>query len=228
VPRLSRRAVTAAWLFGGLLAQAFAQGGIFTCVDAKGRRLTADRPIVECADREQRELSPSGLVKRRITPSLTAAERAAEEENARKALEERNRFAEEKRRERALLTRYPDRAAHDKERNAAVTQADEVIAAANQHTAELMLQRKGLDRELEFFKKDPSKVPLKLKRLIEENEQHVQAQQRFVVAQEAEKQRVAARFEEELAKLSQLWAQRAASITEPAAATAGLAAGPKP
>ena len=48
----------------GAAGHAWAQAGIYTCVDAKGRRLTSDRPIVECLDREQKELTPNGNVKR--------------------------------------------------------------------------------------------------------------------------------------------------------------------
>ena len=55
-----------------------AAGGIYTCVDRNGRRLTADRPIPECLDREQRELSPSGMTRRQIGPSLTELEVLAE------------------------------------------------------------------------------------------------------------------------------------------------------
>ncbi|OYX12745.1 MAG: DUF4124 domain-containing protein, partial [Acidovorax sp. 32-64-7] len=35
-------------------AQQSNTGSIYTCVDRQGRRLTADRPIAECLDREQR------------------------------------------------------------------------------------------------------------------------------------------------------------------------------
>lgn len=227
MPGWSGRAVTAGWLFGGLLAQACAQA-IFTCVDAKGRRLTADRHIAECIDREQTELSPGGLVKRRIGPSLTAVERAAEEDKARRALEERNRLADEKRRYRALLTRFPERTAHDKERSEAITQADQVIAAANKRTADLLVQRQRLDAELQFFNSDASRAPPKLKRLIEENEQQMQAQKRFVAGQEAEKQRINARFDKELATLTPLWAQRTAAVAGPAAAAAAMPAPVKP
>jgi hypothetical protein len=197
-------------LFGGLLAQATGQS-IYTCVDAKGRRLTADRPIAECTDREQTELNPTGTVKRKIGPQLTAQERAAEEEKARVAMEERKRLAEEKKRDRALLTRYPDNATHDKERGAAMALVDEVIAMAHRRTAELAAERQRLDAELEFFGRDMSKVPAKLKRQIEENSASMQAQQRFVAGQEEEKRRVAARFDEELVKLKQLWAQQGPS-----------------
>src|SRR3569832_1234255 len=97
----------AVWAALAPAAQAQVQK-IYTCVDAKGRRITADRPIVDCLDREQAELSPTGQVVRKIGPAPTAVERAAAEEKARREIEERNRIVEEKRRDRALLSRYPD------------------------------------------------------------------------------------------------------------------------
>jgi hypothetical protein len=200
------RAIVGGLLSAGLLAQAWGQG-IFTCVDAKGRRLTADRPIAECIDREQTELGPTGLVKRRIAPEPTAAERAVQEQKARRALEERNRLAEEKKRDRALLTRYPDRAAHDKERAASLALADEVIATANRRIVELAAEHKRLEAELEFYGNDPSRVPPKLKRQIDENTGNVEAQKRFILGHEEEKRRVSARYDEELAKLKVLWPQ---------------------
>jgi hypothetical protein len=206
------RAVIGGLLSAGLLAQAWGQG-IFTCVDAKGRRLTADRPIAECIDREQTELGPTGLVKRKIAPELTAVERAAAEEKARKSVEERNRLADEKKRDRALLTRYPDRAAHDKERAASMALADEIIATANRRNIELVAERQRLDAELEFFKGDPSKVPAKLKRQIEENANSMLAQKRFVAGHEEERRRVSARYDEELARLQQLWAMQDTPVT---------------
>lgn len=200
-----------------LVAPAIAQG-IFTCVDSKGRRLTADRPIAECLDREQKEITPGGTVKRRIGPSLTADERAAEEAKAAKEAEERNRLAEEKKRDRALLTRYPDRAAHDKERTASIALIDGVIGAANKRMGELAAQRKRMDAELEFFKADPAKAPALLKRQIDENQLQMDGQKRFVANQEAEKQRINARADEELGKLKLLWAQLAGPATAAAPA----------
>lgn len=187
--------------------------GIYSCVDAKGRRLTSDRPIPECIDREQTELSPSGRVVRKIGPSLTADERAAEEDKAKRALEERTRLAEEKRRDRALLARYPDRATHDKERSAALASVDEVIRTANKRTEELKSDRKKIDAELEFYKGDAAKVPPQVKRRIEENEQLVAAQKRFIANKEDEKKRIGARYDEELGRLKPLWAQHAAAVT---------------
>lgn len=191
--------------------------GIYTCTDAKGRKLTADRPILDCIDREQKEITPSGTVVRKLGPSLTAQERAAEEERARAAAEERARVVEEKRRDRALLTRYPDRAVHDKERAAALATADEVIAAANGRLRELQAQRKKLNQELEFYKGDASKVPLATRRQMEELDQQAQAQSRFIANQQEEKKRISTRYDEELLRLKALWAQQ---YVAPAAAAA--------
>jgi hypothetical protein len=206
--------VTALLLAGGCAcawAQAAAQsaGSIYTCVDAKGRRLTSDRPIPECLDRPQKELSPTGTVRRTLGPSLTAQERALEDERQRRLQEEQVRADEEKRRNKALLARYPNQAAHDRERALAQDQVDDIIAAASRRSVELEAQRKALMAEAEFFKDNPARMPAKLKKQIEENQQHAAAQVRFVADQREEKKRIDRRFDDELARLRGMWGQQA-------------------
>jgi Skp family chaperone for outer membrane proteins len=200
---------------------AAASDSIYTCIDSKGHRLTADRPIPDCIDREQTELSPGGLTRRKIGPSLTAAERAAQEEQDRRQAEERARAEEEKRKQRALLVRFPNQETHDKERADALALVDSVTAAAQRRTEELQRQRRFLERELEFYQLDPSKTPPKLKRQVEEIDTQLAAQKRFIVDQDVEKVRVNARFDEELARLKVLWAQQAAGVQPPVANAAG-------
>ena len=69
---------------GGVRAQS-----IYTCVDAKGNKRTADRPIAECSDREHRLLGKDGTVKRIVPPTQTPNERAAKEAAERKEAEDR-------------------------------------------------------------------------------------------------------------------------------------------
>ena len=156
------------------LTAAYAQqqpvDGIYTCTDAKGRKLRSDRPIPECTDREQNILNPSGTVKAKVGPTLTAQERAAQEEKDKLALEEKARQNEEKRRDRALLLRYPSRAVHDKERAEALNQIGVVVQAANNRMVELRRQRKDIDAEMEFYVKDPSKAPPSVRRQIEDKD----------------------------------------------------------
>lgn len=187
------------------------RSGIYTCIDAHGRRITSDRPIQECIDREQRELGPSGTVRRVVPPSYTAEERARIEAQRRAEDEARARVNEERRRERALLIRYPNQDAHDKDRAVALAQVDEVVDAVKKREQELVTQRKEIDLELEFYQNDPTRVPAWLKRKLEDNEQQVQVQKRFLSEQDQEKRRINERFDEELAKLRQLWSQVAGS-----------------
>jgi len=179
--------------------------GVYTCVDAKGRKLTADRPIPECTDREQKVLNPSGTVKAKVGPTLTAQERADLEVKEKREVEERSRTADEKRRDRALLTRYPNKAVHDQERKEALAQIGVVIQAAKNRLEELTKQRIAIDEEMEFYKKDPNKAPAYVRRQQEENIQSQAVQRRFISEQEAEIKRVNARFDDELVRLRQLW-----------------------
>ena len=207
--RRFRRSITvllAAWMTGS-----WAQSpppviaGVYTCTDAKGRKLTSDRPIPECTDREQKVLNPSGTVKAKIGPSLTALEKAEIDRQEKREQEERNRIADERRRDRALLSRYPNKELHDGERKDAIAQIQVVIHTAQNRLAELAKQRVTIDGEMEFYKKDPSKAPAYVRRQLQENNQSQAAQQKFITEQEAEIARINARFDEELTRLRQLW-----------------------
>lgn len=183
--------------------------GVYTCIDAKGRKLTADRPIPECTDREQKILNPSGTVKAKIGPTLTAQERIELEQKEKRETEERNRTADEKRRDRALLIRYPNKGVHDQERQEALAQIAVVVQAAKNRLDELAKQRVSIDAEMEFYKKDPSKAPSYLRRQLEDNIQSQTVQRRFMGEQDGEIKRVNARFDDELVRLRQLWALNA-------------------
>lgn len=199
---------------GLLAAQAWAQD-IYSCVDSTGRRLTSDRPILECLDREQRILGPSGTVRRVMNPSYTAAERAAIEAKARKQAEERHRLAEERQRQRALLLRYPSPDVLDGERAAAMAKFEDVIGTAHQRSIELLAQRRKLENEASFYAGEPSRMPPRLKHAIDENTRQLQAQERFIAGQNEEKLRMRQRFDEMQRQLDALWTQQDAPAQAP-------------
>jgi hypothetical protein len=116
---------------------------------------------------------------------------------------------EERSRERALIMRYPNQAAHDAERADALSQVDQVISVARQRQQELQARRTTLNGEMEFYKKDPAKAPASLRRQVEENTASQEEQQRFVQQQDEEKRRINERFDAELAQLRPLWAAAA-------------------
>jgi len=186
-------------------AQPTSTQSIYTCTDARGRKLTSDRPIPECNDREQKLLNPSGTLKAKVGPTLTAQERANQEEQDKIDQEERARLNEEKRRDRALVVRYPNKTVHDKERAEALAQIGVVRQAALNRIDELQRQRMVINQEMEFYKRDPSKAPPSLRRQVDEVTQSLAVQGRFISDQDSELKRVNARFDEELIRLKQLW-----------------------
>ena len=187
-------------LYGQVAAQ-----GIYTCVDAKGRKITSDRPIAECMDRVQKEITPTGTVKRVLMPPPTAQEQAILEEKEKQVVEERHKVANEKLRNRVLFKRYPDGTSHDKERATALERVNEDIKTATKRSEDLTVQRKGITAELEFYKNSPSKMPSTLKSRLDETDANIAIQKRLLAEQEAEKKRITQRFDIEATNLKPQW-----------------------
>ena len=178
---------------------------IYTCIDAQGRKRTSDRKIPECIDREQKILNPSGTVKATIGPTLTALERSQIDAQNKIREQELARLEEEKKRDRALLVRYPSLALHQQEREESLRQVLMVKSAALVRVAELMAERNKLLDEMAFYTKDPNKAPLKLRQQIEAVSQTLAGQGRFLADKDNEIIRTNARFDEELKRLKPLW-----------------------
>lgn len=199
-------AAASAWVAAPAMALNMPEPGIYSCTDDQGRRLTADRPIAACADREQRVFGPSGVERTRVGPSLTEAELKELAAQRRQQLQAEQRARDEVRRQRALAHRYPDKASHDAERAAAIAQIDELTALAQRRVDGLRTERRKLDAEMEFYAKDPARAPAPLRRQIAHSDQSLAEQARYLASQEQERRRVHQRFDAELAQLLQLWA----------------------
>ncbi len=188
---------------------------IYSCVDANGKRVTADRPIRECIAREQLILNKDGSVHSRLPPSLTAEERAEYEARERKLAEERNALAEAGRRDRNLLNRYPDEAAHQRSREAALDTVRLAIRASELRLRELAQERRPLTSEAEFY--EGRQLPPKLKQALDANDAAADAQRDASRNQEAELVRVMRLYDAELARLRRLWAGAAPGSLGPLA-----------
>ena len=178
--------------------------GIYSCVDATGRKHTADRPIIDCSDREQRILNPDGSVKGVHPPSLTAEQRAARDARERKLAEERAAIADAGRRDRNLLKRYPDEASHQRAREVALDTVRQAIRATELRLRELATERKPLLNEAEFYQS--RQLPPKLQQQLDANDAAAAAQRSASANQEAEFGRVTSSFNAELERLRKLWA----------------------
>ncbi len=199
----SALALVLAVTFAG--AQPASAADIYVCVDANGRTLTADRPVPECLDREQRVLNPSGTVRQKLAPLPTAQELAAQEIKDRQALDDRGRADEEKRRLKLMVLRYPTKASYERARTEALVQPRSAIKAATARLAELKDQAAKLDEQMDFYKKDPAKLPPYLRRQAEDQSQSIQVVKRTIADQEEEIRRINRRFDDDLVRLRGAW-----------------------
>lgn len=194
-------------------------GTIFTCVTADGRRLTSDRLIVECNDREQRILNPDGSLRAVVPPAMSPDERAAHEARQRKLAAERAAQQDAIRRDRNLMMRYRDESAHQQAREAALDDVKKSMQISERRIQELAVERKPLLDEAEFYK--GKLMPAKLKQQLDANEAATEAQRVLIENQKAELVRVNKLYDQELARLKRLWAGAAPGSLDGPAAAAG-------
>ncbi|MDH5540500.1 MAG: DUF4124 domain-containing protein [Rhizobacter sp.] len=187
-----------------LLAGSFgAAAQIYSCTDANGKRLTSDRPILDCIDREQRVHNSDGSVRKIVPRTLTAEERAEKEARERDAANDRLTRQDATRRDRNLMVRYPNEAAHQKAREAALDHLRKSMAASELRMAALAKERKPLMDETEFYVGKP--LPIRLKRMIDANDATAAAQQALIQDQKHEMERINALYDSELDRLKLLW-----------------------
>ncbi|QIL82271.1 DUF4124 domain-containing protein [Diaphorobacter sp. HDW4A] len=208
-----------------VVAPVAAQNAVYSCVDKNGRRITSDRPVPECIDREQRVLDKTGTERRRIGPTLTENERTAQDAQRRADAEQKSKVADQRRRERALITRYPDEATHNAERVTALAVFNDLIQIAYKRIEQLRSDRAAINTELEFYQNDPKKAPSKVQRRITDNEEDIAEQQRYIATQQDEKRKVQQRFDTELVQLKELWAAERAAAGNAALGSVAAPAG---
>lgn len=192
---------------GGAAAQdagAKPSNSIYTCLDASGRRITADRPIPECTGREQQVLNRDGSRHGVRPPTLTTEEQAELEARERLAAEKRAAQADAARRDRNLVTRYPSEQVHRRAREAALDTVRLAMKATESRLRELAAERKPLRDEAEFYVSKP--MPAKLRAAIDANDAALDAQRSSAANQEAELRRINRLYDVELDRLRKLWA----------------------
>ena len=207
--------VVAALAFAGpACSQTASPSPIFSCVDANGKKLTSDRPIPDCNNRDQRLLNPDGSVNKIVPPTPTADERADAEAREREANAERVAHNDAVRRDRNLVQRFPNEAKHNEARAKALDDVRNAVKVSEARILLLNTERKPLLDEAEFYvgKRLPSKVKLAL----DANDASLAAQKSLIQNQQAEVVRINALYDVELARLRKLWAGAPAGSLGPA------------
>ncbi len=187
---------------------------IYSCVDGAGKRLTSDRPIAECTAREQRLLNADGSTKKVLPPTMTADERADAEAREREKAARRAAEVDAVRRDRNLRMRYPNEAAHQKARLAALDDLKRTLQLSERRLEALAAEKKPLLEEAEFYV--GRAMPTRLRQQIDGVDATVEAQRALIQNQQAEAQRINATFDAELARLRRLWAGAPPGSLDPA------------
>ena len=207
----------------------------FSCV-VNGKKLVSDRLIPECNNMEQRELNSDGSLRRIVKPPLTPDER---EEMERVELENKIKLSalnDAVRRDRNLMQRYPDEAAHKKAREKALDEFRISERNSAARIALLMDEKKKLDEDRKFYENERVKkpLPMALRQKIDANDAALAAQRSVAQNAQTELDRIDKNFEAELQRLRKLWGgARAGSLgplpeVRPAAAPAAAIPASKP
>ncbi|OYY64160.1 MAG: hypothetical protein B7Y51_04895 [Burkholderiales bacterium 28-67-8] len=210
---------------------------IYACVDANGKHITSDRPIAECLSREHRVLNPDGSTREIRSPAPTADEQAELEARERARAVRAAIEADAVRSDRNLRSRYPNEAAHQRARAAALDDVRRTLQLSQRRLDALAAERRPLQDEAEFYA--GRQMPPLLKQQLDGNESAADAQRTLMANQEAETLRINAAFDVELARLRAVWAgaapgslgpmPKASGVSTPSRGTAAPAsAKPKP
>jgi hypothetical protein len=153
---------------------------IFQCVLADGRKVTSDKPIAECmtVGKPQRELNKDGSEKAIVEAPPTEDEKAERERIRRQREAERTAYEIEVRRDRDLLKRFPNEAAHGKAREKALDDVATSVRSSEARIKLLLQERKPLLDEAEFYVGKP--LPLKVRLALDANDASLEAQRSLV------------------------------------------------
>jgi len=180
--RLSLLAAAALW---GCLPQAQSAGRqTYCCANERGSRVCGDTLAAECYNRGYWVINEHGVTVKRVDPPLTAEQRAAREAEAAKAREEKRVRMEQERRDRALLDAYTDAAEIDVQRDRTLRNLQSDIDRETREQARALAQKKKLDEEMEFYRKNPP--PRELADAVRENASVLRAHASVIEAKERE------------------------------------------
>ena len=175
---------------------------IYSCTDARGRTLTSDRPIPECATLPMRELRTDGALRRQIDPPLNRAQREA---RARAEIEARARAMIERQeaaRDRALLMAYPTMVALEDTRDRQIAEVQAQIDLAYERMVKLHEQLQAVQARVRTFASGqaPESLQLQVTRLAG----NILSEDALVKARLNEQEQIRQRFGDDAARLKVL------------------------
>lgn len=196
--------VTAAVL---MLAPLAADAQAYRCVGKDGKRYYGSIVPQECAGRPVEQLSPQGMVIKRIDPEGSEKERLAKEAEAAKKREDDAAAKEAARRNRALLATYASESDIEEARSRALADNQKAVDEAESRIAAIRKRQTGFEKELEFYQ-GRNKPPAKLADDMKSAEDDLKAAQDSLAAKQKEVEGINAKYDEDRKRYSELTKKR--------------------
>jgi hypothetical protein len=210
--------------------QAQVKAQVYTCTTATGRKITADRPIPECMDREQRELQTTTGRVNILKPKQTEAERWAEREAQKQTERDKEAALQQQRLDQQLLARYPDDAALEEKRSYMLGEVKKRWAPTLNEQAQIDVRRKEISAAAEARRKAGKTTDFSAAKEAAQLERRTLQLQPMVEKAQADIDQVNHEMDANLARLRHLRGQaqaaRAMSLGQPAPAASTPAAKP--
>jgi hypothetical protein len=135
-----------------------AAGAAYKCVDEKGVTHIGDTPPAACANVMLYEVSRSGAVINKIEPTPTPEQLKLKLEEAERKKEAEKAFAEQKRKDLALLSSYSNEKEFDVARDRNIEPLNGRIYNSRDRLKVLDKRLKEIDDEMEFYQAGKSKT----------------------------------------------------------------------
>jgi chromosome segregation ATPase len=173
-----------------------AQAQSYRCVGADGKKYYGQTIPPQCAGQVIEQLSPQGLVVRRIDPQATAAQRAAKQAEVDAKKKEDATAKEEQRRAKALLATYTSEKDVDLARQRALEDNDKAVKEIEARVGTLKKRLDELQKELDFFQ-GKKKPPAKLEQDVKSADIDLKAQEGLLAAKQKNVDAINAKYDDD-------------------------------
>ena len=190
----ARILVTAAAVL--MLAPLEADAQSYRCIGKDGKRYYGSTVPAECVGQPVEQLSPQGIVVRRIDPEGSAKERRAKEAMEAKKREEDAAAKEAARRNRALMATYTSETEIEEARSRALADHSKAVKEAESRIEAIRKRQTAYEKELEFYK-GKNQPPDRLNEDIKSAEDDLKAAQEALAAKKKEAEGINAKYDED-------------------------------
>jgi len=209
-----------------------AAGAAYKCVDEKGVTHIGDTPPAACANVMLYEVSRSGAVVNKIEPTPTPEQLKAKLEEEARRKEAEKAFAEQKRKDLALLSSYSNEKEFDVARDRNIEPLNGRIYNSRDRLKVLDKRMKEIDDEMEFYKAGKSKAakareaPVPLVHEQQRVKTEKEALEKSIVANEKEIESLKVKFDTDKKRWMDLKADPSMRNRQPEAPKAAITMSP--